>query len=265
MRRVKQTASDYVQAARAAWGRLVRRQVGMAGLLGLVLCMSIVGTAAATQTSTSPHYSVSETQFGTGSIEHQCSTNYCAKSSTGDTAVGSTSSDNYSAQAGSNTNGDPRLDVSVTPNGSQDLGTLDNTQTGATSATIDVRIYNSNGYNLLLSGAAPSQGTHTITALTTPGYSQQGQEQFGVNMVTNTSPSIGAAATKQPSGDSAVAYLADDYKTTNMFKYVPGDVLASCPDNGEAVYTLSMIMNVSNVTPGGRYTGAIAAIVVPVF
>jgi hypothetical protein len=264
MRKAKQT----VQKLSAVWAQQSRagrlRQYVLVMALSLSLCAGAVGTATATQTSNSPNYSVTETQFGCGSIQHQCSTSYCAKASAGDTTVGNTSSNTYGAQSGSNNDGEPLLEVTVS-GGNQDLGVLDNTHTGTATSTIDVRIYNSSGYTLFLAGAAPSQGTHTITSLLIPTASQQGQEQFGVNMVDNATPNIGADPINEPEGDSALGYVEDSYKVADSYKYIPGDTLATYPGNGQALYTLSMIMNVSNVTPGGRYKGSFAAVVVPIF
>src|ERR1700760_1492594 len=106
MRRVKQTAFGYVQTARAIWVRIAQREFMLALALGLVLCVGTVGTATA-DTSSSAHYSGSETQFGTGTVEQQCATNYCAKSSSGDPTVGNSSSANYGVATGSDTPGDP--------------------------------------------------------------------------------------------------------------------------------------------------------------
>ena len=47
---------------------------------------------------------------------------------------------------------------------------------------------------------------------------------------------------------------------------VDGDVVASSDtSSSETDYTMSMIINVSNVTPGGRYNGVFSAVVVPLY
>jgi hypothetical protein len=56
------------------------------------------------------------------------------------------------------------------------------------------------------------------------------------------------------------------YDAQDMFMYNDGDVVAhSLSSSGETDYTMSMIINVSGVTPGGRYTGVYSAVAVPVF
>ena len=234
-------------------------------VLGMLLCVGFVGHAAATTQSSSSHYMVTETQFGSGSSEHDCSSNYCAKTSVGDTGVGSTSSTSYTAQLGFNTSDVPLLEV-IAIGGSQNMGLLDNTTTGTAISTIKIRNYLSNGYVLQIAGAPPSQGTHSLATLTSPTTSHPGAEQFGINLAANTSPNIGAAPVQVPSSATSFGTVADDYKTADLFKYIDGDVVASSSTStGETDYTMSMIINVSNVTPGGHYTGTFSAVAVPVF
>jgi hypothetical protein len=220
---------------------------------------------AVADTSSSAHYTVNETQFGIGGSQQDCSTNYCAKTSAGDLTVGSASSTNYTAQFGFNTSDEPMLEVIVT-GGNQDLGVLDDTHTGTATASIKVRNYLSNGYVLQIAGSGLSQGTHTLSNLATPSTSHQGAEQFGINLVANTTPNIGTDPVQVPDSTYSFGAVTSDYSGANLFKYVPGDIVAgSTKSSGETDYTMSMILNVSNVTPGGRYNGAFSAVVVPIF
>lgn len=233
--------------------------------LALVLSLGFAGSATALQSS-STHYMVTETQFGgVGSSLHDCSTNYCAKTSVGDLVAGSGSSTNYSAQFGANTSDEPLLEV-IVAGGNQNLGVLDPSTTGTATATIKVRNYLSNGYVLQIAGAAPSQGTHTLTTLSTPSTSQPGAEQFGINLADNTAPNIGAAPVQVPSGVFSFGTVESDYSGADLFKYINGDIVAgSTKSSGETDYTMSLIINVSNVTPGGQYSGSFSAVAVPVF
>ncbi len=233
--------------------------------LAALLSLGVVGTAGASQSS-STNYSVDETQFGgVGSSLNDCSTNYCAKTSAGDTTVGSGSSSNYSAYFGENTTDEPLLEMVIT-GGNQDMGVLDSSTTGTAVETIAIRNYVSSGYVLQIAGAAPSQGVHTLTTLTTPSTSQPGTEQFGINLADNTSPNIGADPVQVPSGGFSFGTATTDYGTADLFKYIDGDVVAqSLSSSGETDYTMSIVINVSNVTPGGQYTGIFSAVAVPIF
>jgi len=266
-------------------GKQNHRQYRFVAALSLVLSLGLVGTAAATTQSVSPHYMVTESQFGPGSSLRQCSSTYCAKTSAGDTTVGRASSSNYSAQFGSNTSDVPVLEVEV-DGGNQDMGVLDTDKTGTAVDTIKVRTYLSSGYVLQITGAPPSQGSHQLKTFGSPVTSQPGAEQFGINLVDNSAPDIGADPVQMPSsefGHIGHVISGDDsidgsnpntdggyYATANMFMYHDGDIVAKSANdagnvNGETDYTMSMIINVSNVTPGGRYTGVYSAVAVPVF
>jgi hypothetical protein len=69
-----------------------------------------------------------------------------------------------------------------------------------------------------------------------------------------------------PSTGTSFGTAVGDYSTPNIFKYVDGDIVAqSLKSSGETDYTLSIIINVSNTTPGGYYNGSFSAIVVPTY
>ncbi len=224
-----------------------------------------VPVAADPNQSSSTHYSVNEVQFGAGSSDNTCSGNYCAQASVGDTGVGTACSANYCAQGGFMISTSPLLEVSVA-NETQNMGTITPTTTGSATMLVKVRSYLSSGYTLEIIGLTPSQGTHHLTALTSPSTSQPGTEQFGVNLVANTMPSVGAAPLQVPSGSFSFGYVKDSYKNADQFMYQSGDDVAeSDSSTGETDYTVSMVANVSNVTPGGYYVGAFQAEVVPVF
>jgi hypothetical protein len=241
-----------------------RNTVVMAVMFALAVMLGGLGTVYADSAS-SANYQVNETQFGIGSGTDICSDQYCSTQSAGDTTVGSASSDSYRAQLGFNTTADPYIEV-WTEGGTSDLGTLDVNRTATATNLIKIRNYLSGGYVLQITGDTPSQGTHKLDGMATPSTSHQGAEQFGINLVDNDAPDVGADPVQVPDNTTSFGYVADDYITRNLFKYVDGDIVAqSDSSSGETDYTLSMIVNISNVTPGGRYTGALSAVAVPVY
>jgi hypothetical protein len=233
----------------------------------VLLSMSAVGGAFADH-SQSTHYQVNETQFGIGTAENACSTSYCAKQSAGDLVVGSGKSGNYSAQFGSNTSDQPYLAVIVT-GGTTDMGVLDTNKTGTASATIKVRNYLSDGYSMQIAGDAPTQGIHHIKGMSTPSCpctSQQGAEQWGINLAANTAPSLGASPVQVPDSTYSYGVVNDNYATPNLFTFDSENIVAhSNTSSGETDYKLSMILNVSAATPGGRYTSNFSAVVVATY
>lgn len=239
----------------------------LSALAVLVLLIAITpATIAHAAQSSSTNYSVNEVFFGNGGELNACSSSYCAKQSLGETGVGNTASNNFQAQAGFNTTDEPLLEVSVT-GGEQDLGVIDTDNTGTATAVIKVRNYLSNGYIMQLTGTAPSlPGGHVISPLTTPTSSHQGAEQFGINLADNTAPNIGANPVQVPDGSFSYGQATSDYSTPDLFKYVDGDIIAQSPrSSGETDYMLSIIMNVSNVTPAGKYHGTFSAVVTATF
>ncbi len=238
--------------------------------LALLLPFGYVGDAHAdTSQSSSSHYSVSGVQIGgSGSTQQVCSGgSYCAQESVGDTVDGTGSSTNYSAQFGSDTTDIPLLEEIVS-GGIQSLGVLQPTTTGTATFGVHVRSYLSSGYSLYVVGPSPSQGTHNLTTLDTscPCTSQPGTEQFGINLAANSTPAIGSAPVQVPSGTFSFGNVTANYDQSNLFKYHNGDAVAgSSVSTGETDYTLSMILNISNITPGGKYTGSFSALVVPLY
>lgn len=241
----------------------MRIRFRLALVMGLVLSLGFVASVSAQMSST--NYTVNEAQFGNGANLEQCSTQYCAKTSAGDLVVGNGSSANYSAQFGFNTTNEPLLEVSTVQSNS-DAGVLSSATTGKVSAQVNVRSYLIKGYVMQITGSSPRINNHALTPMATTAASSAGTEQFGLNLVANTSPSIGAIPVQVPDNTFSYGVAAAGYNTANQFKYVDGDVVASSPTStGQTNYTVSMILNISDVTPGGRYKGTLSAVVIPVY
>ncbi len=171
----------------------------------------------------------------------------------GDLAVGRSSSTNYRTQSGYNTDPEPRLTF-VFDTSSIYLGTLSPSFTLSGSATFNVLAYNASGYVVQMNGTSLYNGSHYITPLATDTASAAGTEQFGVNTVANTSPSVGANPVQVPSSAFSFGVAGDGvtsaYATTNQFRFNSGETIASSNrDSGQTNYTLSIITNVSFATP----------------
>lgn len=226
-------------------------------LLAFVSAFGFSGLAMANTVpqSSSNHYQVNEVFFGSGGALNSCSTNYCSKQSAGETAVGNTSSTDYQAQAGFNTDRQPYLEFTVS-NTNVDLGLLTSSTTKTATASFSVKSYLADGYVVKQTSPGPTNGGYTLHGLTTPTASAAGQEQFGINLVANTQPTtFGSAPTQAPDATFGHGQVANDYKTANLFKYVQNDTIAySDTSSGTTNYTISYIFNVSNLTAGGQYS-----------
>jgi hypothetical protein len=245
-----------------------RGQLRLAVALGVALSMLAFGhvyAQSSTPTSTSSNYGVTEVQFGSGGSLQDCSSNYCAKTSAGDLVDGSGSSGNYSAQFGFNTSDEPMLEVTTT-SGANNLGVLDTGATATATGTITVRSYLSSGYVIAITGRTPTNGTHSMIPLIAPTLPTPGTEQFGINLVDNSSPDVGANPEQVPESSFSFGNVKPNYNQENEFMYISGDPVAySNTSSGQTKYTMSMILNISNATPGGAYKGDFSAVVVPVF
>lgn len=208
--------------------------------------------------SNSTNYQVNEVFFGTGGQLNACSTSYCSKQAAGETTVGNTASTNYQAQGGFNTDRTPSLEFIVSA-ANINLGVLNSGTTATASATFSVKTYLASGYAVTNASNPPTNGAYTMNALVTPTASNSSQEQFGINVVANTTGcgapvNFGANPVQVPSSVFSFGAAATGYNTCGLFKYVNGDTIASSSkSSGETDYTISYIFNVSRLTPGGVY------------
>ena len=201
------------------------KQTGKLASLGLLLFLGLPAMAMAAQ-SASSNYQVNEVFFGSGGELNACSTSYCSKQSIGETTVGNTSSANYQAQAGFNTNREPYLEFTVS-NTNVDLGTLTATTTKTATSSFSVKSYLAHGYVVSNASDAPTNGSYIMQTLTIPTAPQVGTEQFGINLVANTNPiTFGANPSHTPDSTFSFGQVGLDYSNPDMYKYLNGDVVA---------------------------------------
>jgi hypothetical protein len=236
--------------------RTMKQRLGAIAACLVVLVCAIAPVAHAQQSSSS-NYQVNEVFFGTGGELNACSTNYCSKQAAGETGVGNTSSSNYQAQAGFNTDRTPYLEFMVSGS-TTDLGVLTTANAKTATATFSVKTYLASGYVVQTASSPPTNtlpGNPVLNPLATPTASAAGTEQFGINLVANTSPTtFGANPIQVPDNTFSFGTVASGYNTPNLFKYVKGDTIAqSTKSSGETDYTISYLFNISNTTAAGEY------------
>ncbi|HVU59448.1 MAG TPA: hypothetical protein VHC98_01265 [Candidatus Saccharimonadales bacterium] len=252
----------------------MRRQLCIKLVLAIAMVAALAGMdaggAAACSTgqqSCSGGYGVSEAFLGNGGAlcdpgqsGSEQSTNYCAKVSVGETGVGNSSSTNYQAQAGFNTDRTPSLTFVVTST-NINLGTLSPGTPATGLAHFSVKTYLASGYQVVTAADPPANGAHLLTAMSSAGPSNPSTEQFGINLVANSScggglpASLGANPVQVPDATFSFGAAASGYDTACQFKYHNGDTIAhATKSSGETDFTISYLINISNVTPGGTYT-----------
>jgi hypothetical protein len=225
-------------------------------LILISLCMFWPSYAVADVAQTSsPKYQLSEVFFGSGGELNACSTNFCSKQSAGELAAGNTKSANYQAQAGFNTKREPYLQM-ITSNTTTNLGTLSPNTSATATANFSVSTYLAHGYAVVNGSNPPQNSGYTMHNLSSPTASSVGQEQFGINLEANTSPTtFGAVPSSTPtSGSFSYGIVDANYNTANLFMYTRGSVVAlSTQSTSFTNYTISYLFNISHTTPGGSY------------
>ena len=130
------------------------------------------------------------------------------------------------------------------------LGTLNTAATGSGTSSMTASTNAATGYAITVNGAVPTSGTNTIPALASPTVSSINTPQFGINLMNNTTPAVGSPVSGVGSGIAATGY-----STTNQYKFVTGDTVASAllPTNSNT-FTTSYIANISGATAAGAYS-----------
>lgn len=228
----------------------------------LLLCSLVLGVSGVVQVAaqgTSTNYRIDESFVGPGGNLDSGSTNYQFQSgqqSVGNTGVTNGVSTNYQAQGGVTTTNDPRLSCIINT-GSINFGALSTSVATTATATFSVLNYTSSGYIVSIVGSPPSNSGHALANMASNSASSVGTEQFGINLVANTSPvTFGVNPTQIPDSTFSFGAAATNYNTDGSFRYNSGETIASATKtSGETDYTISYIVNASTTTPGGSYSG----------
>lgn len=204
--------------------------------------------------SSSTNYRIEEGQIGPGG-GRPTSSNYQMRGSLGYTG-GFSESNSYGLWAGYDTEGTEYLEF-VVSGANIDLGVLDTGATAYATATFYVRTYPASGYVVTTESDPPTYGAHSFTTMS-GGAPSPGTEQFGINLVDNSTPvDVGTNPAQYPDGSYAHGIAGTGYDTPNSFKYTKGDVIAkSDPAEyswGRTDYTISYVINIANLTPAGLY------------
>ncbi len=206
---------------------------------------------------------MTEWQFGSGATIDGCSGSYCSQATIGDQGAASSGT---SAQFGTVKTDEPLLEVIIEP-GESNLGTLSTERTATKTTTVRIRNNYEGGYSLQMVGDPPKFKNHMLATPASPTASVMGQEQFAINLTANTVPAVGTLPVQVASQEGQQAIYgqpAEHYRTPNSFMYQSGDIIAqSVTEKGRTDYTISMIVNISNSTPAGKYTGDFALYIVP--
>jgi hypothetical protein len=226
----------------------------LAGLALAVCVLYCVAAVAFADPLKSSHYQFQETSLGGIGLTNTQSANYQAATSGGILGFGNSAATGFQINAGNTTTSDPALAFGIV-NPNVNFGNFSPGTPVVSTSSFEVGDYTSYGYVVQVLGNPPANGSHTLVAMSSTGPSQAGVEQYGINLVANTSPvSLGA---NPDHGQFGVGSAAGNYGSANNYRYVSGETIALAPkSSGTTLYTISYIVNVSSLTPGGQYAGA---------
>jgi hypothetical protein len=230
-----------------------RTWVGLYLLLSLLIIGYIVSPVFADPLK-STNFQFQETSLGGTGLFNSQSANYqTAGTAGGILGLGNSASSSFQINAGNITTGDPALAFAIT-NPNANFTNFSPALASVATSTFEVLNYTSYGYVVQVLGDSPTnEHGHTISAMSATAPSQAGTEQYGINLVANTSPvSLGA---NPDHGQFGFGSASTNYGTPNEYRYVDGETIAVSPkSSGYTMYTISYIVNVNTLTPGGHYT-----------
>jgi hypothetical protein len=143
------------------------------------------------------------------------------------------------------------LDCSNTAGFLVDFGEFNNLATSSITTQMSASTNDRTGYNIFISGQTMLSGSNIIPQLSTQTTSQIGVSQFGINLRSNTNPSVGA---NPEAGFVSSGSPAPNYDTPNLFRFASGDrVAGATTSTGFNKYTISYIVNVSEEQNPGTY------------
>jgi len=232
---------------------MFKRLVAGITILGFLVCFIISQPLTVfAETLQSTNFKIDESSVGIDDQGQSSSTNYKTDTATGALSVGNSTSGNFQIDNGTKTSSDPTLSFAIGGAG-VDFGNFSAGTATTGTATFSVSNYTSYGYVAQIVGKAPNNVNHTINAMATSAASQTGKDQFGINLVANTLPrSLGS---NPDTGQFGFGSTAPNYAVPNQYRYVSGETIAqSVKSSGITNYTISYLVNVADMTPGGKYT-----------
>lgn len=151
-------------------------------------------------------------------------------------------------------------DCSVASGEQLDFGELVKSQAKFVTSQFAAATNDFTGYSITVNGLTMTSGSNIIQALNSPTTSLAGISQFGMNLRSNNSPSVGA----DPSGVGS-AVIAPDYSQQNRFVF-KNQVVASSPYSTDFnLFTVSYVINVSAAQPPGVYNTTLTYVATAAF
>ena len=155
------------------------------------------------------------------------------------------------------------IDCSSTNGFLSSFGELSPQRTASATSQFSVATNDPDGYNTFITGQTLTSGNNIIQPMSAPASSATGSSQFGLNLRSNSSPSVGSNPDSGPVGSG----LPDSrYNTPNQYRFVNGERIATAPiSTGFNRFTVSYIVNVPNRQPPGVYATSLVYTAIATF
>jgi hypothetical protein len=194
--------------------------------------------------------------FSSGGLENSTSESYKTQDTIGEAIIWSatSTSETYGTKAGFRELYPDQFLTMTMGASSIDFPVANINVAHTTSHTLTIDTNAIKGFTITLTGETLTKGTDKIDAIGSAAQVYNTNvEQFGINLVANTSPIIGA----DPTGTAPLASVDAPFDTANQFAFddVAANTIASATtDTGETVYTVSYLLNTISTTPPGDYS-----------
>ena len=142
------------------------------------------------------------------------------------------------------------------------LGTLTTSATGSGTSKMDAGTNGAGGYVIVYSGVTLTSGSNTVAACSSGCSSTTNSNQFGLNLVDNATPNVGANISPSSNGTNRRGQPLTNYDTADSYRFVTGESVANSGSSSlgptdTQTYTVSYIANVSASQAAGAYTTTI--------
>ena len=143
------------------------------------------------------------------------------------------------------------------------LGTLSTAATNSGTSLMDVGTNASSGYIVTVNGTTLTSGANTIPVYAS-GASVIGTSGFGINLLANTTPVVGANKTNGAA--PSIGTYGASYGTTNIYNFVSGDTVAqSAGPSNNNTFTVSYVANIGTAQAAGSYATTLTYICTATF
>ena len=214
---------------------------------GMSITSGVITFAASKSTS----YQLVEPLLGGFGQNNSQSVNIISQQSGGTIGVGTSSDTGFQIKGGHLTTNDPSL--SFDSISTSNFGSFSPLSTSTATTTFSISDYTSYGYIVQIVGTPPTNSNgYIITPLSTNSAPQVGTNQFGLNLVANSIPTT--FGNNPIYGLLGSGSINANYNVANQYRFVSGDTIAqSNQSSGQTTYTISYIVDVADLIPGGQY------------